>query len=337
MMTLTENQISKAIAFWAAVIQNPKFDNGEQTMASTLAAMRVKPLTLESVNSFKQALEDTLRSAPIHTLLRCDYQPDRILEEVVRTAGVPASNCPWKTGMSFNVEGEVLVKYGYTAVMTVVTDEYLEALSSGAEQVKEFHTFLKQYDEQHVGLVETVTVNATEGIQEAIDLVEDGATRMLDLRPQPPEIPLVEEDSSLDTPEDPQPVLPGVSKQYAQEQLALWAFVMDFEAKRRLSGKPVEALRTALKKKRRETSRSKPFTRKVLKLAVRQPENWLVFWVADIFENSMDFLSPTNNAIHLHQQEVEGVLHSQPNTRILEVESGIGKGGRANHVGENYE
>jgi hypothetical protein len=78
-----------------------------------------------------------------------------------------------------------------------------------------------------------------------------------------------------------------------REQLALWTFVISNEARRITKKQPISVLRTALKKLRKITPTSKPFTRNVIKRVVKQSDSWLASWVDNIVAESMKTLAPT--------------------------------------------
>lgn len=125
---LTKEQISKAAQWWATVIQNPKFDNGDSSntgfmanMLATIASERTDPQG-DSVKAFETAVEEALIKANEDGQLRyvgCDYHPDRLLAECAAKAGVDEMRFPWKTHMYFH-DDKIEVSYGYRAPIEVI-------------------------------------------------------------------------------------------------------------------------------------------------------------------------------------------------------------------------
>jgi hypothetical protein len=117
-INLTSEQIQKAADWWSEVIQKPKFDNGVKTlvegMAGLLQLKLVQPVEESQVQVFKGALTGLLLKKPVYKIY-CDYHPDETLCKALDIANISRHNCPWKTTMTFNEEGEVFVTYGYNA------------------------------------------------------------------------------------------------------------------------------------------------------------------------------------------------------------------------------
>lgn len=126
---LTEEQITRAASWWADQVCAPVFSglneeerkdpmNSAYQMAEILAATSVKPIYQEQRDKFILALSDELRNPDFYVRggLYVDYDPDRILARAAKVAGIPTSNFPWKTGMSFYEDGTVKVATGYGAM-----------------------------------------------------------------------------------------------------------------------------------------------------------------------------------------------------------------------------
>ncbi|MHA2220058.1 MAG: DUF3717 domain-containing protein [Candidatus Hodarchaeales archaeon] len=120
MYKLTDEQIEKAVNWWAERLQQPTFDAGadskEMAMAEVMANMLTTHATEEEIENFKIHLGNALRSDdynPYHGL-HVDYHPDRILSEVAEASNINPNNFPWKTSMWFDEE-TVKVSLGYGA------------------------------------------------------------------------------------------------------------------------------------------------------------------------------------------------------------------------------
>ena len=122
MNKLTKEQIEKAVNWWADVIQNPKFDNGDGSeiggVGKVLANMtrdKCKP-TLNQIDEFKKHLKIMLENAETlpYRGLFCDYHPEGPLIEAAEKSGISEMNFPWKTRMWFRDE-KVVLSYGYRA------------------------------------------------------------------------------------------------------------------------------------------------------------------------------------------------------------------------------
>lgn len=117
-MQLTTEQIEVAVDWWADVIQQPKFDNGDNSVAGgmcmMLALKNASGVSPEQVEAFKSALSKRLTGEDEYFTLGSDYGPEIVLDDVFSEAGISKSNCPWKTVMYFQ-NGGVSVSYGYRA------------------------------------------------------------------------------------------------------------------------------------------------------------------------------------------------------------------------------
>ena len=121
MYYLTNEQIEKAVNWWAEQIEQPTFDAGadspEMKLAETMAGMLVKPIDVECITKFKDELRSALKDKDYNPFrgLHVDYHPDLILFEAAKGAGINESNFPWKTNMYFKDDGSVSVSSGYGA------------------------------------------------------------------------------------------------------------------------------------------------------------------------------------------------------------------------------
>lgn len=118
-MELTKEQIEKAVSWWSEKIQNPKFDNGDDTkqggMTAMLAIMAKSGVSKDQVEKFKESLTRKLKTDDMAKFgLKSDYGPMGILADAITNAGIDGMNVPWKTRMIFESE-EVKVSYGYGA------------------------------------------------------------------------------------------------------------------------------------------------------------------------------------------------------------------------------
>ena len=116
---LTDEQIDKAVNWWAEQVDHPGFDAGEDSlemiMAETMASMLVVPVAQECKTKFKDELRSALKDKEYNPLqgVHTDYHPDLILFEVAQASGVSEHNFPWKTNMYFRDDGSVHVSSGY--------------------------------------------------------------------------------------------------------------------------------------------------------------------------------------------------------------------------------
>ena len=131
MNKLTDEQIEKAVTWWASVIVNPVFDglsdeerrdpqNNSYQMAEMLATVSHKNPTSEQLEAFKSSLREQLKADEDSIRgLHVDYGPDHILHEATEAAGIEVgmSLFPWKTNMYFGDDGGVKVSAGYRAPM----------------------------------------------------------------------------------------------------------------------------------------------------------------------------------------------------------------------------
>lgn len=114
-----------AVNWWANALQNPKFDNGDDTATPDSMAFLMRMLvnekhkiTDDQLNLFKKSLADKLLSSlesSSSIYFGVDYHPDKILYDAAETAGIDDDmGFPWKTSMNVSAE-EVSVSAGYGA------------------------------------------------------------------------------------------------------------------------------------------------------------------------------------------------------------------------------
>ena len=126
MFKLTDEQIEKAVEWWADQVCAPEFDglsdgerrdpsNAAYQMAEIMASMSVKPIDKDQRQHFKDALAEGLQDPNFNPFcgLGVDYHPDRTLAAAAEKAGIPLTNFPWKTHMSFSEDGSVSASAGY--------------------------------------------------------------------------------------------------------------------------------------------------------------------------------------------------------------------------------
>lgn len=117
--------VKVAVNWWANAIVNPKFDNGDDSMAgggmAFLMAMMVntkKNISDEQVKIFKDELANLIMAemtSPYGCRLSVDYNPDYILSAAAEKAGIHNDmGFPWKTSMNITKE-KVSVWAGYGA------------------------------------------------------------------------------------------------------------------------------------------------------------------------------------------------------------------------------
>ena len=117
MEKLSEKQIKTAVDWWAGAIQNPKFDNGDDSrsggMSMILATLARTDVSQNQLESFKRALTEAIQeNTPRH--ISVDYGPDMLLGAAMEKAGIPSNMAPWKTTMWLISDG-VSVRHGYRA------------------------------------------------------------------------------------------------------------------------------------------------------------------------------------------------------------------------------
>lgn len=117
---LNEEQKEVAVTWWANAIANPKFDNGDPSLAggmSMMLAMDLKESISEyKIGKFKEELKKKLGDGKVVRWgLNVDYGPDRTLYEAMSAASILTTNAPWKTNMRFGDDGSISVSYGYGA------------------------------------------------------------------------------------------------------------------------------------------------------------------------------------------------------------------------------
>ena len=120
---LTDEQIEKAVNWWAERIEQPTFDAGadspEMKLAEAMAQMLTSTVAEGCTEKFKNELRSALKKEdfdPWHGI-HTDYHPDPILFEAAKEAGVNENNFPWKSSMYFRDDGSVQVSLGYGAVI----------------------------------------------------------------------------------------------------------------------------------------------------------------------------------------------------------------------------
>jgi hypothetical protein len=125
-MKLTNDQIEKAVIWWADQIAKPTFkalndeerkspENKAMQFAELLATMNVEPVTKEQRLKFMEALRVQLKIesmfGTLHSL-SVDYGPCTVLSNAAKIAEISEDNFPWKTTMIF-YDNKVIVSLGY--------------------------------------------------------------------------------------------------------------------------------------------------------------------------------------------------------------------------------
>lgn len=126
MFKLTDEQAEKAAQWWANRVCAPIFNglsdeerknprNTAYQMAEVMATMAVEPVSDSKREKFIAALKTELQAEKYNPYwgLSVDYGPCATLHHAAKKAGVPQTNFPWKTNMSFREDGTVAVSMGY--------------------------------------------------------------------------------------------------------------------------------------------------------------------------------------------------------------------------------
>lgn len=126
--------VKVAVNWWANAIVNPKFDNGDDTVAggmTFLFAMMVNSkssISKEQVAIFKTELAQLIvekmdSSWNGECKLGVDYHPDKLLYTAAQKAGIDDNmGFPWKTNMSIT-KNNVSVSAGYAAPWETLWEE----------------------------------------------------------------------------------------------------------------------------------------------------------------------------------------------------------------------
>jgi hypothetical protein len=150
-------EISKiAATWWANVILNPEFDNGDDSKTGAVEnrdqKMGVKEVTDETKVKFFEHLSKAIESKLILKSqainIRVDYSPDKILVESAEYANLPTSNFPIKTTMWISIN-HVAVSYGYTAKTKYLYANkkfWYKEIHSLNESIKEYGRGIAYYD-----------------------------------------------------------------------------------------------------------------------------------------------------------------------------------------------
>ena len=150
-------EISKiAATWWANVIINPEFDNGDDSKTGAVEnrnkKMGVKEVTEETkVRFFEHLLKAIeskliLKSQAIN--IKVDYIPDKILVESAEYANLSTSNFPIKTTMWISIN-HIAVSYGYTAKTKYLYANkkfWYKKIDSLNESIKEYERGISYYD-----------------------------------------------------------------------------------------------------------------------------------------------------------------------------------------------
>lgn len=333
---LTEKQIKLAVNWWANVIQHPKFDAGAGTdprmkMKEHQAMLNAVDISQEDVNIFKLRLTNLLANFNDNNYLSVDYKPCSLLAGALQETNIPASNFPWKTNMWFD-GGNVSVSYGYCAD-TVILEEYLKTEESFVIELEPGMDLASEFLKHGVVLDTPGHVDLYPYQADSLKQIREQGVQVIDIAPEgilptvPEQQPWFAQDSQSVRKAQKERSVPNVKQEQPyeltseqeKEQTALWTFVISIEAARIAKNKPVSVLRSALKKLRHVTPLKKKFTRKILKIAIKNNDAWLVTWADSIVQA----------AIHSLQEAQEQTLDTllpvnldEENTIVLEQQSG---------------
>lgn len=141
-MSDVADEIATIVAdWWADVIVNPKFDNGEIGFATALARYATKEVSERQLTKFKGLLgqyvvdEIAKLTTPDATfVLSCDYGPDKTLYHFAAECLISDNNFPWKTTMWVGRDF-CQVRYGYSNHIEYiyVTESRLQRCLKSAE------------------------------------------------------------------------------------------------------------------------------------------------------------------------------------------------------------
>lgn len=143
-----------AAEWWGEQVCNPKFDNGDTSLAgafgSLLAGASAKKITEQQKSEFVTVLADYIEkelNEGKRPFLDNDYAPSRPLREAAEAAGISPNNFPWKTTVWLDKD-HVAVSLGYRAKREFIytsldywekqikhTEKYLEECKDGSLSV----------------------------------------------------------------------------------------------------------------------------------------------------------------------------------------------------------
>ena len=114
----------KAATWWAARVKRPQFSalsQGERRAgndramewAELMAHLLVEEVSDQQIQTFKQALAESLLPKTGWFSIGVDYGPDEILSDAAQKAGISGHNFPWKTHMTIEADGEINAACGY--------------------------------------------------------------------------------------------------------------------------------------------------------------------------------------------------------------------------------
>ncbi len=117
--------VKVAANWWANIIVNPKFDNGDDSNADGMAFLLTmmvnskSSISKEQIDIFRKELADIIveqmkSSRNGECNLDVDYEPDMLLHEAAHKAGIDDMGFPWKTSMVISKD-KVSVSVGYAA------------------------------------------------------------------------------------------------------------------------------------------------------------------------------------------------------------------------------
>ena len=136
-----------ASEWWARILIDPKFDNGEASFADILAKIAVQDISERQLIQFKGLLGQyivdkisDLNNPDESIIMGCDYGPDTNLRHFANEGFIPESNFPWKTTMTIGKDF-CDVKYGYTELPTYlyVTEDRLQRRIDDAVKTVEYY------------------------------------------------------------------------------------------------------------------------------------------------------------------------------------------------------
>lgn len=126
----TVEEIAEVAAnWWAEKIVKPRFNMGASSPQEMLAEVMATVMAKNNIDDelktkFIESLKNKIISYLENHKTMCidvDYSPCEVLYRAMEDAGIPSNNAPWKTVMWISkTEGEVSVKYGYGAGVTIL-------------------------------------------------------------------------------------------------------------------------------------------------------------------------------------------------------------------------
>lgn len=192
----TINDVAKiASEWWANVLIDPKFDNGEVNLATVLTIADTKDISEGQLEKFKKAVNDYIREelvklnqADATIILSCDYGPDSTLRHFANQCLIYENNFPWKTTMWIG-QDFCTVKYGYSADIKYiyVTEARLMRRIKDAENTVEYYQhkddhYFDSWSSYTKNQIIEITKKGVVTLKEDLEAYKDGRKSINELR-----------------------------------------------------------------------------------------------------------------------------------------------------------